>query len=72
MFISEMLGHATAALNLDLFSHVSQTLQQAAVDYLDDFIFGPADVTADNSPNNSVDFGVKDGLILYKEMMIRG
>jgi integrase len=32
---SEMLGHATTAITLDLYSHVSQDMQQSAVDIMD-------------------------------------
>ncbi len=32
---SEMLGHATIAITLDLYSHVTPTMQRAAADELD-------------------------------------
>ena len=41
-----MLGQATTAITMDLYSHVSPILQQDAADKLDDLIFG--------SPNDSL------------------
>ncbi len=33
--VSEMLGHSQTSVTLDLYSHVSPTMQRAAVDALD-------------------------------------
>jgi integrase len=53
--VSEMLGHASTAITMDLYSHVSPTMQQDAVDKLDSLIFGSVDNSVDNSKSNSVD-----------------
>jgi integrase len=53
--VSEMLGHASTAITMDLYSHVTPTMQQDAVDKLDNLIFGSVDNPVDNSKNNSVD-----------------
>jgi integrase len=53
--VSEMLGHSTTAITMDLYSHVSPSMQQDAVDKLDELVFGSVDVSVDKSKTNSVD-----------------
>jgi integrase len=53
--VSDMLGHATSAITMDLYSHVSPAMQQDAVDKLDELVFGSVDNPVDNSKSNSVD-----------------
>ena len=36
--VSEMLGHATVAITLDLYSHVTPTMQRQAAQVLDDLL----------------------------------
>ena len=38
--VSEMLGHSSIGITMDLYSHVSPTLQQEAVSKLDNLVFG--------------------------------
>ena len=38
--VSERLGHASAALTLDVYSHVLPDMQQRAADQLEDLLFG--------------------------------
>jgi integrase len=39
--VSEMLGHSTVTITLDLYSHVTPTMQQQAADGLDDLLSAP-------------------------------
>lgn len=39
--VSELLGHASTAITMDLYSHVSPTMQRDAVSKIDSLIFGP-------------------------------
>jgi integrase-like protein len=39
--VSEMLGHSTVTITLDLYSHVTPTMQQQAADALDDLLSAP-------------------------------
>jgi site-specific recombinase XerD len=36
--VSEMLGHSTIAITLDLYSHVTPTMQRAAANALDELL----------------------------------
>jgi integrase len=36
--VSEMLGHSTVAITLDLYSHVTPTMQRAAASAMDDLL----------------------------------
>jgi integrase len=36
--VSEMLGHSTVSITLDLYSHVSETMQREAVLVMDDLL----------------------------------
>jgi integrase len=36
--VSEMLGHSTVSITLDLYSHVTPTMQQAAADRVDELL----------------------------------
>lgn len=40
--VSEMLGHATVAITLDLYSHVTPTMQREAAQVMDDLLSPPA------------------------------
>ena len=39
--VSEMLGHSTVMITLDLYSHVTPTMQQQAAEALDDLLSAP-------------------------------
>ena len=46
---AERLGHATAALTLDRYSHITEALRHDAADAIDAVLAGPADTAAERS-----------------------
>ena len=40
--VSEMLGHSSVMITLDVYSHVIPTLQESAAEKIANLVFGPA------------------------------
>lgn len=51
--VSEMLGHASVSITLDLYSHVLPNMQREAVGRMDELLSGSGEISPDDSPSDA-------------------